>query len=138
LGEVILLIEDDEDDIELIRSAFHTCEPDLEIVVAQTAEAALAVVASDVGDTIRLILLDLSLPGVRGHDLLPRLRDNPTTRLAPIVVLSGSSSPNDMELALERGANAYLTKPELFDELVELVGSAARFWLELARVPPKT
>lgn len=73
---------------------------------------------------IALILLDVMLPGLDGFEVCHRLRDDPATAKTPIVMISAKSRPEDREMGLKLGANAYMTKPLGMNDVVQ---SVARF-----------
>ena len=75
-----------------------------------------------------LIILDHSMPG-NGCELLKWLRTDPQLQSVPVVVFSGSSNPADESHAMKLGANAYHSKPQAFDEYVQVVKRIGEFWL---------
>jgi CheY-like chemotaxis protein len=77
----------------------------------------------------RLILLDLNLPGISGIEILKEIRDILYLRYVPVVVFSTSDNPKDIKLSLEFGANAYVTKPGSYLELITCLQSFSDFWL---------
>jgi chemotaxis family two-component system response regulator Rcp1 len=130
MSRPVLLVEDDAGELTLLREAFEECRIERTLVTAQTGDEALAVLHGD--DTAcepALIVLDLNLPGLSGHELLRRIRNHASTQLTPVVVLSGSDAPTDIARSYEARANAYVTKPETYRDMVELVRAIDRFWL---------
>jgi DNA-binding NarL/FixJ family response regulator len=82
-----------------------------------------------------LIILDLNLPGRSGHDFLVELKSSPATQQIPVVVLSTSESPGDVDRAYRSFAACYLVKPESFATLVELMRDLSRFWFAKVKLP---
>jgi CheY-like chemotaxis protein len=82
-----------------------------------------------------LILLDLDLPHMHGLRVLSELKGDPELRLIPIVVLCGSSSREDLTLAYELGANAYVIKPAELDHFRSTVRVICDFWCAAAQTP---
>jgi len=83
-----------------------------------------------------LILLDLQLPRRSGHEVLEWLRGQEEgLRRLPVVVLTSSKEPRDVNRAYELGANSYLVKPVSFEALLELVKAVERYWLILTERP---
>lgn len=82
-----------------------------------------------------LVLLDLGLPHRSGMDLLGEIKSLPDLQSIPVVVLSGSDDPSDVEEAYGRGANAYLVKADDFEDTVEQLRALAEFWFDRARLP---
>ena len=104
--EKILVVDDEEDIIELVR--FNLSKDGYRIDSSLTGEDALKKVRSD---TFDLIILDLMLPGIDGLEVTRKLRDNPKTRSVPIVMLTAKGEEPDIVAGLELGADDYITKP---------------------------
>ena len=83
-----------------------------------------------------LVLLDLKLPRLGGLDVLRILREKPMTIPVPIVVMSCSSEPKDIEASYRLGANSYVRKPVDFDAFMTTVELLSRYWLETNTPPP--
>jgi CheY-like chemotaxis protein len=130
MSRPVLVVEDDVGELTLLREAFEECRIDSPLVTAQTGDEALALLhACPSACDPALILLDLNLPGFSGHELLRRIRNHESTRLTPVLVLSGSDAPADIARSYEGRANAYVIKPETYRDLVDLVRAIERFWL---------
>lgn len=130
MARPVLVVEDDAGELTLLREAFDECHIDAPIITVQTGQEALALLHDGAQSCDpALILLDLNLPGLSGHELLRRIRDHESTRLTPVLVLSGSESPADIGRSYEARANAYVTKPETYREMVDLVRAIGRLWL---------
>jgi two-component system, chemotaxis family, response regulator Rcp1 len=112
----ILLAEDNEGDVFLVRRALAKRGLAHELVVAHNGEEALVWLDSHAGqdrrdDAPALILLDLNLPRVDGGQLLSHIRKSDSFCRTPVIVLTSSDSPKDRQMALELGANLYFRKP---------------------------
>jgi CheY-like chemotaxis protein len=83
----------------------------------------------------RLVLLDLNMPRKNGREALQEIRQDPQLRALPVVVLTTSKSPDDVQLTYQAGANSYITKPADFKNLVEIVRVLKRYWFELVALP---
>lgn len=83
-----------------------------------------------------LVLLDLNLPGDDGRSLLSAIKSDPLLCKVPVVVLSTSSSPRDLQSCYDAGANAYHVKPLRYAEHLRALGSIFRQWLGANRLPP--
>jgi chemosensory pili system protein ChpA (sensor histidine kinase/response regulator) len=94
--------------------------PGLGLAHARTGGEALALAAEL---TPELILLDLRLPDAGGAQIVAELRRDPATRSAHIVVLSGETGPAERDAALAAGADAFLAKPVLVQELLEALAA---------------
>ncbi|HEX6545421.1 MAG TPA: response regulator, partial [Bryobacteraceae bacterium] len=82
-----------------------------------------------------LILLDLNLPKISGHDVLARLKTNPKTRRIPIIIFTSSRADVDVRRAYDSYANAYLRKPSTLDDLISAAAQIKSFWMECATLP---
>jgi CheY-like chemotaxis protein len=83
-----------------------------------------------------LVLLDLQLPRRSGHEVLEWLRaQEEGLRRLPVVVLTSSREPRDINRAYELGANSYLVKPVSFDALLDMVRVLEHYWLALSERP---
>jgi CheY-like chemotaxis protein len=127
----VLLVEDSEDDILVVRRAFSRLNLPHELVVHQTGEAALEYVATATPPPA-LVLLDLNLPGLSGMEVLRRLRHE--GRLMPITILSASARDAEVTEAYALGANHYLVKPLEFEEFAKLMQRWSEYWLS-GRLP---
>jgi two-component system response regulator len=83
-----------------------------------------------------LILLDLNLPKIDGHEVLRRIRGNERTRLLPTVILTTSVEDRDRLEGYRLGANSYVRKPVDFAEFVQAVIQLGLYWLVLNEQPP--
>src|SRR6266516_2058731 len=124
----ILLVEDDEADILLLRRAFRNAHIANPLIEVRDGQAAIQYLSGegDYADRTRypipfLILLDLRLPKLSGFEVLAWIRDQPELVKLTIVVLTTSDHVPDVTKAHELGANSYLVKPGTFDELVAML-----------------
>ncbi|NQU37837.1 MAG: response regulator, partial [Actinobacteria bacterium] len=85
--------------------------------------------------SIGLVLLDLNLPGMSGQDLLDEIRHDQYLKQLPIVILSTSSQPEDVDSCYKLGANAYVVKPVGLAGYLTLVQSVESFWFETVYLP---
>ncbi|WP_149195673.1 response regulator [Luteimonas suaedae] len=134
----ILLVEDNPDDVELTRIAFAEAKiANTLTVVRDGAEAldylfargAYADRAPD--DLPSIILLDLNLPKVDGREVLQAIRSDARTRALPVVVLTTSNEPFDVEASYALGVNSYIRKPVDFEQFVWAVKQVGLYWLVL-------
>jgi DNA-binding response OmpR family regulator len=134
----MLLVEDDEADILLLRRAFRNARIANPLIEVRNGQAAIQYLSGDgaYADRVRypipfLILLDLRLPKLSGFEVLEWIRDQSEFDHVIVVVLTASDHVVDVTRAHELGANSYLIKPGNFDELVELVKGINGSWLVL-------
>jgi two-component system, response regulator len=134
----IVLVEDNEDDIVLTRRALSRNKIGNPLVVARDGAEALELLLSANGDSVNpaIILLDLQLPKVDGLTVLKRLREDPRTKLTPVVVLTSSKAEQDVVAGYNLRANSYIRKPVDFDQFTEAVRQIGMYWLLLNEPPP--
>jgi DNA-binding response OmpR family regulator len=144
-GGPILLVEDDYDDVVLVRRAFVRAGIDVPIkVVHDSADAVLYLQGKGVyADREEyplpsLMLLDLKLPGNSGFDVLRWTRERSGLRRLPIIVLTSSSADRDVNMAYDLGANSYVVKPLTFESLLDLVKAVEMYWVMLNEAPDLT
>ncbi len=136
----ILLVEDDIADAELTRAALGS-PPEEELVVLNDGVQALDYLSSRNEFAGRppgqpaLILLDLKMPRLSGEAVLQQLKEQAETRCVPVVILSSSREPRDLEACYQMGVNAYIVKPVQFRQFVETMQVVKRFWIELNELP---
>jgi two-component system alkaline phosphatase synthesis response regulator PhoP len=104
--EKILVVDDEEDILELLR--FNLSREGCQVFCASSGEEALRLVRSEIPD---LIVLDLMLPGIDGLEVTRRLENDPNTKHLPIVMLTAKGEEADIVTGLELGADDYVTKP---------------------------
>jgi CheY-like chemotaxis protein len=137
----ILLIEDNPADIDLIQESFAESEVDVRLEVASTGEVALDLLktrtpgSNSPAALPQLILLDLNLPGMHGHQVLAEIKDIAPIRHIPVVVLSSSEADHDITDSYALGASCYLAKPLDFDAFRRIVRGIERFWFSIAKLP---
>jgi CheY-like chemotaxis protein len=137
----VLLVEDNPGDVDLIRDTLDDVAA-LEITVVGDGAQALDYLGQRSGqgaDLITplpdLILLDLNLPKIGGHEVLSELRKIADLRALPIVVVTSSDAMPDIVTSYALGANAYVTKPGDLAAFQRSVKALGNFWCSVARLP---
>ena len=140
----VLLVEDNPRDVRLTQRAFEQASVPHDLRVVRDGDEALAYLhregdyaAVDSSPKPDMILLDLNLPRMGGHELMQHVRQDVRFRQVPIIVLTTSGRPDDVRQAYDNGANAYLLKPVEFSRFTEVIGHLASFWLETVELPPE-
>jgi two-component system, chemotaxis family, response regulator Rcp1 len=131
----ILLVEDSLPDVELTLEALAGAKVANEVSVVRDGEAALERLRSPSSPLPDLVILDLNLPRVSGHEVLAAMRADDALRRVPVAVLTTSSAEADVAKTYDLGANCFLTKPVDIDQFVHVVQSIDDFWLGLVRLP---
>jgi two-component system, chemotaxis family, response regulator Rcp1 len=102
---------------------------------AEGLELVQKALANRIDEWPDLILLDLNLPKISGHDVLARIKNNPETRRIPVIILPSSRAEFDVRQAYDCHANAYLRKPSTLEGLISAAEQIKSFWLELVTLP---
>ncbi|MDF1566553.1 MAG: response regulator [Spirochaetaceae bacterium] len=138
----ILMVEDDPMDAELMLAALDDTGSCTHVEHAKSAETAWSFLERVRTDRrvseLAAVLLDLNLPGISGIELLKRIKETPEFRRVPVVILTTSLEPPDVEACYDAGANSYLVKPGTFAELSELAERIHRYWAGDNRRPPES
>ena len=140
-GEIaeLLLVEDNPGDIKLIRKSFEKAKLNNALHVVQRVDEALNFMFQrgqyTDAPSVDLVLLDIQLPDGSGLDVLQEIKDDDDLRRVPVVVLTSSEAEEDIVTSYDRHANAYLTKPVDFPDLINLVQQLSDFWFTLVKRP---
>lgn len=142
-NRTILLVEDNQDDVELTRRALRKNNIANELVVASDGIEALdylhgtgTYTGRDVRRQPALILLDLKLPRIDGHEVLRKIRAAEHLKYLPVVILTSSREAEDLISAYQNGATSYIRKPVDFMKFVEAVQNLGIYWLLLNEPMP--
>jgi CheY-like chemotaxis protein len=134
----ILLVEDNPDDVELTRLAFDEAGVANRLVVVGDGAQALDYLFArgthagrDPQDLPGIVLLDLNLPKLDGREVLQAIRATPATHALPVIVLTTSAEPAEVEASYALGANSYIRKPVDFEQFVWAVRQVGLYWLVL-------
>ena len=135
-GQVILLVEDAKDDEVLTLRAFEKAGIQNEVVVARDGAVALDYLfgtgdyaGRNPEEVPQVVLLDLNLPRIGGLEVLRRMREDPRTKLVPVIVLTSSKEDEDMVGCYALRANCFVRKPVCFNEFAEAVKNLGMFWV---------
>ncbi len=141
--QAILLVEDNEDHVVLAMHALEENNIANQVVVARDGQEAVDYLfgtgpyaGRDASDLPALILLDLKLPRLSGHEVLRRIRQDERTRLLPVVILTSSAEEEDIVRGYSEGANSYIRKPVNFGGFTEAMRQIGLYWLVLNERPP--
>jgi len=142
-AKTILLVEDNRSDIDLTLRAFTKANIVNELVVVEDGQEALDYLFGtgqyadrEAAPSIALILLDLKLPKVSGHEALKRIRSDRRTKRLPVVIFTSSQEEQDIAEGYDLGANSYIRKPVDFEQFVKTISNMGLYWLVLNEPPP--
>lgn len=133
----VLLVEDEEDDVNFTKIAFEKCRIPHKLVVVWNGQEALDFLfgqgqyaGRDTSQTPIAILLDLKLPYVSGLEVLKQIRLNQATQWIPVIILTSSTSVQELDECERSGANRYYHKPGSFTEFKKIMEEIKHAWLE--------
>ena len=139
---LFLLVEDDPDQVDLVRRAFQKAKIVNPLHVVKSGQEAMVYLEGSGPYANReefplpkLILLDLKMPGISGFDVLRWIRQQPPLKSLRIIVLTASNEIRDVNEAYQLGANSFLVKPVDFDDFVHLTQSIQGYWIWLNKSP---
>src|SRR3954463_13604328 len=137
LGPVVLIVDDSENDLLLMRRAFKKAEFDLPYHSVAGGEQAIAYMCGEGEFHNRekhplptVMLLDLNMPGMSGFEVLRWVRGHPVFNRLCVIILSASMRKEDVETSFDLGANAFLVKPADLLELIDLM-KKVRDWIHV-------
>ncbi len=136
----VLVVEDNEDDIAIIRRAMRKSEMKCDLSFARDGAEAIDFLwhKGEYEDAPRpdLILLDLNLPKIDGLDVLAKIKEDDKLRRIPVIVLTISQHEQDMIRAYDSGAASYMNKPVDSKDFERLIQTVQDYW-KIARIPTK-
>src|SRR6266581_8887827 len=139
---VILLAEDSDDEVMLIRRAFRDAKLLNPLHVVRDGEEAIAYLKGEGRYANRaeyplpaLLLLDLKMPRKNGFEVLEWIRQQPSLSAMRVVVLTVSTEIRDVNQAYQIGANSFLVKPVDFEQFVSVIRALGGYWLWMDKAP---
>lgn len=137
----ILLVEDNEGDILLIREAFEEVKLINKLSVVKDGKAAIEFLTK-IGKYKNeglpdLLLLDVNLPKINGHEVLQFIKNSENLKHLPVIMLTTSSSEKDIVSSYKNYVNCYITKPVEVGAFLEVVAKIKSFWFSIVKLPTK-
>jgi CheY-like chemotaxis protein len=139
----ILIAEDNANDVELTLGALRANRVANDVVVVRDGAQALDYLycrnayADRLPENPGLILLDLKMPKVDGLEVLQQVKEDPTLKTIPVVMLTSSREEQDLVRTYDLGVNAYVVKPVVFSDFIEAVKALGQFWAVVNEPPPR-
>jgi len=135
----VLMVEDNPDDVDLIREAFKEAKVHCNLHVVEDGLEAMVFLRqrgkfSQAGRP-DIVLLDLNLPRKDGCEVLEEIKTDENLRDIPVVVLTSSSIQEDIWKAYHLHVNCYITKPVDFEQFVKVVKAIDDFWFTVVKLP---
>jgi CheY-like chemotaxis protein len=142
IGQRILLVEDSANDVALVLAAFEEIKLTNEVVVVRDGQQALDYLyrtgdyAERESELPVVVLLDIKLPKIDGLEVLGRVKNDPTLKMMPVVMLTSSREESDVLRSYDQGVNAYVVKPVSFPDFVTALKELGLFWAIINQPPP--
>lgn len=132
----VVLIEDDEGHASLIRKNLQRAGVLNSITHLKSGAEALTYFfgSPHASHDKTVVVLDLNMPGIDGFEILRHLKENEATRKMPVIVLTTTDNPKDIDLCYALGCNAFMTKPIGYDDFSEAIRKLG-LMLTVVRVP---
>lgn len=131
----VLVVEDDSGDEFFILRALKSMQMDSNVIVVRDGEEATNYVfkagqyaGRAESANPRVIMLDLCIPKVAGLEVLRQIKEDPSTKHIPVVVMTSSESKSDIDRCYELGANSVVRKGRFIEEFRESVALAVAYW----------
>jgi CheY-like chemotaxis protein len=135
----ILVIEDADEDFDVLSSSLRRADVPNEILRCATGREISTYMGTVTGQPASrcpaIILLDLNLPGADGRKVLRDLREHPLLRAVPVIILTTSAQPSDVEACYRLGASGYMVKPVDLHEFESMVRQMSDYWLCCVTLP---
>lgn len=136
----VLLVEDNPADVRLTREALYEVRISNTLNVVTTGEDALDYLFQRNAHTDKerpdLILLDLNLPRLSGHEVLETIKEDKSLKRIPVVILTSSDAERDVIKSYDHYANCYIQKPVDMDGFITIVTRLEGFWFSIVKLPP--
>lgn len=133
----ILLVEDNEGDILLTTEALEEGKILNSTRVARDGKSAIDLLHESLksGSLPDLILLDVNLPKMNGHEVLMHIKNNADMKHIPVIMLTTSSAEKDINLSYQNHANCYITKPVDASDFMDAISKIEDFWINIVQLP---
>ncbi|MDY3555642.1 response regulator [Gemmata sp. JC717] len=137
---MIVVVEDSDEDFEATARALQKAGSPRPLVRCRNSREALDCLHARGrfahARPADLVLLDLNLPGTDGRAVLKAIKADPATAAVPVVVLTTSTSPDDVAACYRDGASSYVVKSVDYRQFVATVATLVAYWFGAVRLPP--
>jgi len=137
----ILLVEDNEGDIVLTTEALEEGKVANSLSVVKDGWEAIQYLEKNEGyedaEEPNLVLLDINLPKVNGHEVLKHIKTSDSLKHIPVIMLTTSSDQNDINKSYQNHSNCYITKPVEVNKFIEVISTIENFWISIVQLPSK-
>jgi two-component system response regulator len=141
-GVEILLVEDSLSDAELTIRALKKNNLANKLVHLEDGQEALDFIFAEgnysqrnIGDTPKIIILDLKMPKINGIQVIQRIKSDERTKKIPVIVLTSSKEDPDIQECYLLGVNSYVVKPVQFEKFLQVVADLGLYWMIFNQPP---
>ncbi|HEY0669901.1 MAG TPA: response regulator [Sphingobacteriaceae bacterium] len=135
----ILLVEDNEGDVLLTTDALYEGKISNTIAVVRDGWQAIQFLKKNdpytTAITPDLVLLDVNLPKMNGHEVLKVIKSSEELKHIPVIMLTTSSSESDIMKSYQNYVNCYITKPVDTEDFMKVISSIEDFWISIVQLP---
>jgi len=124
----ILLVEDDQVDIMTVKRSFKELEVLNQLIVTRNGEEALAYLYKPEQGLPCVILLDINMPKMNGHELLEHLKGHTVFKNIPVIMLTSSKEQQDVDNSFDLGISGYILKPVDYEQFIVSIQVLNSFW----------
>lgn len=136
---MVLLVEDNPADIRLVEEAFKESEINTKLLIFKDGVEAMEFLKRcekhEDAPIPDLILLDLNLPRKNGREFLKEIKENDNLKQIPVVILTTSSTEEDIHETYAHHANSYIVKPANVGRFIETMKNLEDYWFNMLKLP---
>jgi two-component system response regulator len=139
-AQEILIVDDNEEDYTMAAYAFKKFNLRNKTVWCRSGQEALDYLRhegafKEIKPAPGLVLLDLNMPGMGGHETLRIIKNDKALKSIPVIMLTSSDSKNDITSCFQDGANSYVQKPVSFEKMITAIKGLNEYWFEISLLP---
>lgn len=133
----LMYIDDSPEDIRIVTNVVQRVDGEVEVEPYTSGKDALEKLCSSTNleDLPDVILLDLNMPGMSGHEVLKQIKSRPVISRIPVVIFTSSEQPRDVVQSYEEHASSVIIKPDELTDYITLFSEVISYWKEHAASP---
>jgi len=124
----VMLVEDDQVDVMTVRRAFKDLKITNQLITATNGEEALKILRNGISDFPCIILLDINMPKMNGHEFLSAIKKDDRLKMIPVIMLTTSAEEKDRAAGFSQNLAGYMIKPVDYNDFVELLRTINSYW----------
>jgi CheY-like chemotaxis protein len=124
----ILLVEDDQVDVMTVKRGLKKLGVVNKLITVNNGEEALQYLENSEDELPCMILLDINMPKMNGHECLRQLKSHPAFKNIPVVMLTSSLEQQDVNQSFDLGISGYILKPVEYDQFIDAIQVLSSYW----------